>query len=105
MVSFEGQQKFIHIRCFCHGFYLLHRNPVMNRDQKGVNIGFLQIKMLFGPVDPLHIQQINLGATVSGEKLQFFFLQKLFALFPHGGKIIKVQRKIVIKQGDRLTVF
>lgn len=81
MASFEGQQKFIHIRCFCHGFYLLHRNPVMNRDQKGVNIGFLQIKMLFGPVDPLHIQQINLGATVSGEKLQFFFFRNFLRSF------------------------
>ncbi len=77
----------------------------MNRDQKGVNIGFLQINMLLGPVDPLHIQQINLGAAVSGEKLQFFFLQKLFALFQHGGKIIKVQRKIVMFYAAKVLIF
>lgn len=105
MASFEGQQKLIHIRRFCHGFDLLHRNPVMNRNQKGVNIGFLQIKMLLGPVDPLHIQQIDLGAAVSGKEFQFFFLQKLFSLLPHCGEIIKIQCKIIIKQGDMLTVF
>ena len=100
-----GRFKFFQPGSFHHLLDQIGGQLIVDRDEQQVDVRRLHIIILFGTVDPLQVQQIDLGTAVPHEELQVVLFQDFFLLLPCGGEKVQIQSKRIVIKSDVLSVL